>query len=169
MWGDAFILQCRSDWRIYNEILVDPSRNKNVIDSCQKLHYLQMTTEKLGKAALLKSGNKIDEVCKSHLAFVKFLRSTKKNQKIANIIGMSLVQYGEHINSLLPLATKIERLVPGINNQGVNPEYPWLDNSGVVISPTSYKFMEFSEISQPSGARLLRIINLLIINFERIY
>ena len=61
-WMNAFLQQARSDWQAYN--LVDHS----TLPSCHAMHYLQMATEKLAKAALLAGGMKPEELRNSHFS-----------------------------------------------------------------------------------------------------
>jgi len=63
MWHDGYLEQARSDWGMYNR-LQDSSGT-----TCHTLHYLQMTTEKLGKAFLLVHGTPLENVRGSHRAF----------------------------------------------------------------------------------------------------
>ncbi len=64
MWYNGYLEQARSDWKAYNILQVAP------ISNCHALHYLQMTTEKLGKALLLAYGTaKLPIFKRIHLYF----------------------------------------------------------------------------------------------------
>jgi len=67
MWAKAYLEQARSDWEAYKLIA------GSACADCHGLHYLQMTTEKLGKAVLLRSKSSLGSVSKTHNAFVRFL------------------------------------------------------------------------------------------------
>lgn len=116
-WMRAFLEQARSDWQAYH--LVDYS----ILPPCHAMHYLQMSTEKLAKAALLAGGMRPDEISKSHLAFTKFLRVAFRNRNLRLEMGMSGAQIRMHFANALPLADAIERLAPALAGGGTNPEY----------------------------------------------
>jgi len=89
MWAEAFLAQAKSDWQIYAKL-----KRANEL-SCHVLHYLQMATEKLGKAYLLAGKTTIDEVENSHLAFTRFLRFISRNGKLQQLnspTGLNLLK-----------------------------------------------------------------------------
>jgi hypothetical protein len=163
LWDHAFLEQARSDWETYSLIA------KSHCAECHNLHYLQMTTEKLGKAMLLKSGSGIQDVRQSHRAFVRFLQLSARTPRIRETLGMDYRQLKSHIDSILPLAERIERIVPGIDNFGPNPEYPWENPSGEIKVPASYSFPEMRELNSPDGRKLLGLIAVFINKFEYIF
>jgi hypothetical protein len=96
---------------------------------CQQLHYLQMVTEKLGKAYFWRSGTPPK---KSHASFVKFLQALDDRPnpdltRIANLLGFGRADDFENwIPTVTPLAYGLERLAPALaGDNGPNPEYPW--------------------------------------------
>ncbi len=83
----AFITQARSDWNIYQLLAAQDG-----VATCHRLHYLQMTCEKLAKAYRLRdTETSVDEIISKHRGFEKFVgafyltvmkaRSSKQNSK----------------------------------------------------------------------------------------
>ena len=58
--------QTQSDWSVFVHL------RRAGVNTCHLLHYLQMTTEKLGKAYLWRSGR---VPSKNHTGFVRFLKA----------------------------------------------------------------------------------------------
>ena len=73
-----FLIQSRSDFAVF-ELL----RKRPEVASCDLLHYLQMTTEMLGKAHAWKTGPNFT----SHRAIVGFLRSLSTNRAAQQQLG----------------------------------------------------------------------------------
>jgi len=162
-WMNAFLEQARSDWQAYH--FVDHS----TLQPCHALHYLQMATEKLAKAALLAGGMKPDELRNSHLAFTKFLRLAFRNRNLRLEMGMTGTQLRMHFANALPIADAIERLAPALAGGGVNPEYPWESPNGIVHAPTIYPFDLTQDLSAPKGVNLLKDISLMLRKFEQLF
>jgi len=163
MWGDSFLSQARSDWKAYNEI------QKTSLDDCHKLYYLRATTEKLGKAALLRSGSHtIGDVSRNHKIFVRFLQISTRNPKLARLLNVNNHQLKFYIQNMLPLAQRIENLVPQGNNNP-NAEYPWQNPAGEFFTPSTYKFSEINDLARPDGRNLLRLVRLILECFETVY
>src|SRR5262245_45132856 len=98
-------------------------------EPCHQLHYLQMVTEKLGKAYFWRTGR---APRKSHAALVRFLqalddRPDQDGTSIAELIGFARAQDFENwIPTITPLAYELEKLAPSLaGDNGPNPEYPW--------------------------------------------
>lgn len=162
-WMIAFQEQARSAWQAYH--LMDQSS----LPSCHTLHYLQMATEKLAKAALLAGGMKLEDLRNSHLAFTKFLRVAFRNRNLRHEMGMSGAQLRTHFANTIPVADAIERLAPALADGGVNPEYPWRDPNGIVHTPATYSFDLARVLSTPKGVNLLKDISLMLRKFEKLF
>ena len=68
--SSAFHTQARSDWAVYLHLAALPEHPR-----CHALHYLQMATEKLGKAYRLRDTSAATEDLQSeHTGFASFLR-----------------------------------------------------------------------------------------------
>ncbi len=64
----AYIEQAKADFESYKLLKIRGQ------PASQWLHFLQMATEKAGKAYLAAYGSDLEQLRRSHLAFVRFLR-----------------------------------------------------------------------------------------------
>lgn len=100
-WRTATLLQAQSDYEMF--LRLQKSRDAPL---CHRLHYLQMTTEKLAKAFLTPPGGRYPN---THDAFVRFVRVVRGRQDYRAAFGFSqAAQYHAYLDSLLPLAQAIE-------------------------------------------------------------
>lgn len=126
-------------------------------DSCHQLHYLQMVTEKLGKAYFWRSGT---SPVRSHAVFVKFMRALgsipqSKRERIANILAFKSYQGLQWwVNSALPMAYDLERLAPALARDGPNPEYPWPQDAPIEC-PATFRFPLWSQLTDTAPGRQL--------------
>jgi hypothetical protein len=163
MWANAYLEQARSDWDT-REVVIE-----NGCAVCHELHYLQMATEKLGKAVLLRSGNPLDSAIKTHKAFVSFLRVAARNPSLRQRFGWSARQLQAHMKGIEPLADQIERLAPALSSEGPNAEYPWETSRKEVVAPVSHAFPIVNELRGPKGRKLLKFISVMISEFDRFF
>ena len=119
-WRTAFALQALSDFSIFKRL--DQIRD---IPVCHKLHYLQMTTEKLSKA-FSSPIHSLDPPRKTHKGFSEFLKSAKSSRRLFAQSGfINQKQYEAYVESIRPIALMAEELAPDICPPEMNPEYPW--------------------------------------------
>jgi hypothetical protein len=163
MWYNGYLEQARSDWNAYTILQVAP------ISNCHALHYLQMTTEKLGKALLLVYGTNLDAVRRTHRAFTRFLQIAARNHGLQRELGMTGSQLRMHIQKLLPIAHEIERLAPALADSGANVEYPWEAPPGTINVPASYNFPVSSTLQLPRGRNLLKLIKVTLDRFYSLF
>jgi len=164
IWDNAYFEQAQSDWDTYQMIA------NNACPACHELHYLQMTTEKLGKAALLRSGIPFAHVRGTHRAFVRFLQIASRNSRLQRAFHMNARQWRAYIRGILPLAEQIQRLAPALAADGPNAEYPWQDPAtGQVMTPASYNFPVAQNLRGPNGHKLLRLIHILFNQFDKFF
>ena len=136
---------------------------------CHQLHYLQMVTEKLGKAYFWRTGSPPP---KSHVSFVRFLqtlddRPRTEVDRIAKLLGFSkAVSLESWIKQISPLAHGLERLAPALaGDHGPNPEYPW-PRTAPVYAPSSFSFPIWSELVNTTRGRLfLQVIDTAVVAF----
>lgn len=160
MWADAFLEQARSDWDVYNMIV------NSTCPACHGLHYLQMTTEKLGKAIDIKSGGRLENLEKSH-KFIGFLRVAARSPRLPSLLCLQNGrQLREYINEILPIAHEIERLAPSLAQGGPNAEYPWKTRVGYVAIPAKYTFPVAKQLMEPRGRKLLKLIPIVLKYFD---
>jgi len=154
-WYEAYLLQARSDWQIFRTLQQQPA------EECHSLHYLQMATEKLGKAFLISGGNAPALVHTSHKAFVRFLQVVAYNSDLQKQLRMTKRQLRAHIRALLPMADEIEKLAPALAHGGANAEYPWETPTGTIQVPATYHFALSSQLRTPKGIKLLTLITVI--------
>jgi hypothetical protein len=138
---------------------------------CHQLHYLQMVTEKLGKAYFWRTGY---PPRKSHASFVRFLqalddRPSPHCSRIANLLGFARARDFENwIPTITPLAYGLERLAPGLaGDNGPNAEYPW-PWAAPDFGPASYDFGIWHQLTGSGrGRQLLRVIDSAVIRFPQ--
>ncbi len=152
----AFLAQAKSDHGVLGTLQGKAP--------CHQLHYLQMCTEKLGKAYFKRqTTTKVDG---SHAFFVKFLRAISTNGAVRNGLGFvhseSFVGY---IHGLLPLAYDLERLAPNLAGDGPNPEYPF-PRSNPTIAPVHHDFHVWEALQTAQGQRLLKFVRELLEHFQ---
>ena len=136
---------------------------------CHQLHYLQMVTEKLGKAYFWRSGSAPP---KSHVSFVRFLqaldnRTHTEVDRIAGLLGFgSANQFESWISTITPLAYDLERIAPALaGDNGPNPEYPW-PRRAPTHTPTSYDFQIWKALTETGrGRQFLKVIDTAVEQF----
>jgi hypothetical protein len=135
---------------------------------CHQLHYLQMVTEKLGKAYLWRSKNPPD---KNHASFVLFLRalgsvSISIRPQVARIFGFSRFDdFQAWLRQILPLAYQLQRMAPQLAEDGPNPEYPW-PHSAPLHVPAEYDFGIWHELNTGRGRQFIQVITAAVKHFE---
>ena len=140
-----FLAQARSDFAVF-ELL----RKQAMLPECHALHYLQMTTEMLGKAHVWGSGpNPM-----THRAIVRFLRSLSTNRIAQQQLGYEGKNdaWAGLIHASIPLAESIEDLAPALAQEGPNPEYPW-PRANPQIAPAQHSFSVWEELRDSAKGR----------------
>jgi len=163
-WQTAFLKQARSDWEAYLKIA------ESEWPYCHRLHYLQMTTEKMSKALLIADDADLESVMKSHAAFVKFFRIIANRRSLSRMLGTKKSQQRAQFKTFLPLVHEIELLAPALAQNGPNPEYPWKDASAKIVAPVDYLFPLAKRLRQtPQGVQLLKYVELFLKRFEELF
>lgn len=157
-----WLQQARSDFEVF-ELL-----RKLGLPDCHLLHYLQMTTEKLGKAWLWRNGTAPKA---SHQAFRKFvigLGQVAGKQAIEVFKCSHKKQFRAMVRNITPIAHAVENLAPQLAGDGPNPEYPW-PTEGPICAPVQFEFPIWNEITGTAKGRdLMRFIERAIRWFETI-
>lgn len=154
-WRSAHFKQAASDYQAYT-LLSDPKRLAPV---CQRLHYLQMTTEKLAKGFLTPADGPRPR--RTHLAFKGFVQSIKSNPRLQRVCHCGPTQIRPFVDSLLYLAEKIENLAPIGDADKPNPECPWEATTAAgstIIVPNEYDFPEL-RFNDPKMVKLIELID----------
>jgi len=153
-WHDAFLRQAGSDESVRRRL------NDSTTEYSHRLHYLQMVTEKLAKAFLVRPTD-ADAPPTSHKVFVRFLRTLKGLSHLQRQLGYNDVAvFRRFVDSLLDLADSIQRLAPNeAHLTQPNPEYPWRDlATGEVVAPVDYDFPQFA----PSSSKMIKLEKLVV-------
>jgi hypothetical protein len=152
-WARAYARQALSDLDAREKLSIDGA------DKCHRLHFLQMASEKVGKAHLI-SANGRDKVRRSH-AYVE------KNLPI-----IARVFYGKtnaearmtqwETAQIKKIAAEIELLAPGRSDESTrqdNSEYPWEDAQGRIRVPCEYNFPNVDDsVENKAIVKLIRLI-----------
>ena len=153
--------QARSDHAIF----VHPRRAG--VHECHPLHSLQMSTERLSKAYLWRSGHAPP---KSHTGFVRCLRALldRKAEQvgIASAPGFGRREALDHwVRSVLVLADSLQNIAPTEAGKGPNPEYPW-PHEQPAHCPASHSFALRSQLTETGrGRKLLEFVEHAIARF----
>ncbi len=156
-WRSAFLLQARSDNTVRRQL------NLLGVEYCHQLHYVQMTAEKLGKAIMTDDADP-DPPEFTHASIVRGLLMLRTRPDIRRRLGYQRFEHFRAvINSLLPVAGRIERLAPALaGSSRPNPEYPWRAGAALpVTAPAEFNFPDL-HIRSPQMAKFLRIIDRLL-------
>ncbi|MGO8690165.1 MAG: hypothetical protein ACLQLG_11060 [Thermoguttaceae bacterium] len=139
--------------------------------ACHQLHYLQMVTEKLGKAYFWRLGRPPRA---THASFVRFLqalgdRRAPNAEDIATLFGFGTSRgLAQWIRSVSHLAHALELLAPALAGvDAPNAEYPW-PHAAPVNAPASYSFPVWAELTGTGrGRQLLGVIDAAVREFPR--
>lgn len=153
-----FLVQVRTDFALFKVLCAKPE-----LPACHALHYLQMSTELLGKAHRWRHGRPAN----THRAFVGFLRSLSTNRKAQKQMGYDRRNQWEHlIRKSAPLAEHIEDLAPSLALDGPNPEYPW-PRDEPLFAPAEHTFDVWQELQETAaGRQFLNMVGRLFVTAE---
>lgn len=148
-WRTAYLEQAKSDYAMLLKL------NREEAPLCHRLHYLQMTTEKLAKGFLTPRGG--PRYAKTHDAFVTFVKlaGRRPDLRLASRFTKAS-QFAVYVDSLLPAAQRVEDLSPD-GSDHPNPEYPW-EEKGIIMLPTEYPFTEL-DLRSRKMIKLLQFID----------
>jgi hypothetical protein len=154
---EVFYAQARSDWWMYRHL-----RAINPRVACHELHYLQMATEKFGKAYLWGSAKPPDPTHRVFKRSVQKIRDSRDCWRHLQFADRR--HFRTWVNEVLPLVERIERLAPALAGDGPNPEYPWPANAPVT-APVEFNFPVWHELETGRGRKLIGLIQLLMDSF----
>jgi len=163
-WADAYAQQSASDFEVYEILAGEPS-----IPTCHRMHYLQMTCEKIAKAYMFRdtkaSGTRL---VTSHAVFSKFMGNYIASPAVKAQYQGREAQLRSVGTALRALAREVEKLAPAVDseNSPSNAEYPW-ESDGKVIIPCLYAYPNLSLLRTPSGFYFLKLIKEAIVDFEK--
>lgn len=157
----AFHAQAGSDWAVYLHLAALPEHPR-----CHALHYLQMATEKLGKAYRLRDTSAATEELQSeHTGFAGFM-SAYMNRRASQSApdrdaGEALKRHAVNF------AREVERLHPSVDKvrRPQNVEYPWPEAEQVGV-PAQYDFPNLSFLREPRGRAFLALVQRALDDFR---
>ena len=129
---------------------------------------LQMALEKLGKAALLRSGQiTIERARSSHAAASSMVQQLARNPRAYRRLGYKpdVVRW-----TLAPLVDSLERCHPTRTPGGPHLEYPWQASSGEIQWPA--KHLEVVKAFRPTStsvSRLYAFVETLSNRFDQVF
>lgn len=154
-WAVAYANQAHADFQAWNFL----NLKGNELPSRQKLHFLQMACEKLGKAFVYWSGETPASIQASHVYIAK---------QVPRIFRELLLKFGENpkerqffLKHVRHIAREIELLSPAVDDGGRRPdncEYPWVDELKRIHVPAQTSFGVLRLIDQPTGRKFLKLI-----------
>ncbi|MGC8638498.1 MAG: hypothetical protein ACP5XB_01320 [Isosphaeraceae bacterium] len=156
--------QARSDLALFTQLRGGGAHQ------CHLLRYLQMSTEKLSKAYLWRSGHAPP---RRHSGFVRFLRALLDRrpvelQRIAETLGFGRREDLENwVRSVQILTYSLQNIAPAEAGDGPNAEYPW-PHGDPEHRPADCNFALWNELANTGkGRQLLRFVERAIANFEQ--
>ena len=175
--AEAYLDQATSDFGVFR-LLTDQSRQQ--VPECHPLHYLQMATEKLAKAAYLALEME-DFDFYSHVAF-STLRHHLSRRDIARSLGYKDFRtYQAFLRRTAPLHRRVDELHPGVGPQradggareGPNVEYPWrgrrADESMDWQVPAEHDFGLLRTLRDGDGHQMLLFVQRLLDRFHAVF
>lgn len=173
---DALLRQARSDYAVF-ELLEQEDRDD--VPECHPLHFLQMATEKLAKAAFLALGVPIDRF--SHVAFSHIPYQLVRSD-IARSLGFrDFKAYRQFLIRAAPLFREMDELNPSVGLQmpgggpkdGPNVEYPWEgrepDGTATWVVPAEHRFSLLNKLRRPGdAARMLVFVRTMLDRFDAV-
>jgi hypothetical protein len=150
-----YLAQARSDLRAFDLL--------TGANTCHRVHYLQMMTEKLAKAYFWRRGQPLK---KRHDYFVRFMRAAGGRGDVGRAVGIQpSAHWQSYVDAVLPAAHLIEQMAPAEAGDGPNAEYPW-PHDAPTTAPATYVFPAWSEMQTPRGKKFLNLLRLLVERFE---
>jgi hypothetical protein len=175
---EAFLKQARSDFRVFSLLR---GQDRGYVPECHALHYLQMATEKLAKAAFMALGDPRGEA-HTHRAFSLIPQHLRRGDVAARLGWRDFGRYQDLRRRASPLFHEIHELNPsvgpqqpgGVPQEGPNAEYPWpgRDAAGAVTweVPADHDFGLLERLRRdPTSAEALVLVERLLDRFEAVF
>ena len=157
-WARAYARQAQADLAAH-----DALHPLTALPPCQRLHFLQMTCEKICKASLIHSGTEPVFVQASHAYTAAVLPIVFQEQR-RRLRLRDLHPRSTLMKQVRSLSREIELLAPTVDSlrRPDNCEYPWEDAEGNVMVPAEHSFATLTLLTQQAGLELLKILPLAI-------
>lgn len=151
-WADAYLTQAREDFRAADAV-------QGVAPSVLAM-LLQMVLEKLGKAALLRSGvMTVERARGTHQVAARMMHVIGQSRRKCQRLGLNR----EHVRRrITPVVDQLEALNPSVvaRRGGDGPwlEYPWEEPGGAIQWPARH--LPGLEAFRPRGVQGILLFNL---------
>ena len=175
---EAFLRQARSDFAVFEMLM---AQDREHVPACHPLHYLQMATEKLAKAAAIASGMRESDKY-SHVAFSLLPRQLSRRDVARRLGWNNFKTYQAFLRRAAPTFHAIEELNPSVgpsrpgggSQSGPNVEYPWNvhDRAGNVSwqVPAEHHFHLMDQLQRSGVAvQVLTFVTSLLDRFEAVF
>jgi hypothetical protein len=172
----AFLAQASSDYRVF-QILLDLDRAE--VPECHPLHYLQMSTEKLAKAAMHALGHPTEKL--THVAFSQIPYLLARNDIARRLGWQNAKAFRQFLKKSAPIFRAIDELNPSVGTQRSaaaareqpNVEYPWFkrDANGNLIwqTPAIAPWPLIEQLRSGMGAQVIQFVEVLIERFDAVF
>lgn len=173
---ESFLAQATSDYHVFR-ILLDLDRSD--VPACHPLHYLQMFTEKLAKAAMIALGQPIEKL--THVAFSNIPKVLARNDVALRLGWRDARAFRQFLKKAAPIFREIDELNPAVGAQSSinaaryqpNVEYPWqargTDGNVVWFTPINYPWPLVEQLRSGQGAQVLQFIEALLERFGSVF
>ncbi|MCY2953352.1 MAG: hypothetical protein NTU53_15440 [Planctomycetota bacterium] len=174
---EAYLKQARSDFQVFRLLL---KQDRTEVPECHVLHYLQMATEKLAKAAFLSINPAFHP--HTHVAFSHIPHHLRRADVAKTLGWKTFDSYRVFLKYASPLFRQIDELNPAVGPQLAagkktarsNVEYPWETRNAAGNltwrAPTDHQFGILDRLQKSgSGVQLWLFVNRLIERFESIF
>lgn len=155
--SEAFLRQAQSDFQVF-ELLLGCDREK--IPECHPLHYLQMCTEKLAKAAIVLHDPTFSER-QTHEPAQRFFQVLNRRE-VAAALGWDWPGYQRYLRQISQAYVLVGGLCPA--GHVVNSEYPWQDGQ-TWVAPAKHPFGVLADLAV-SEVSLVHFVRVTIEQFE---
>ena len=110
----AFLIQASSDYRVFRILL---NLDRATVPACHALHYLQMSTEKLAKAAMKALERPTGKL--THVAFSDMPYLLARTEIAKQLGWQNAKAFRQFLKKSAPIFRKIEELNPSVGTQHV--------------------------------------------------
>ncbi|HZL36130.1 MAG TPA: hypothetical protein VFC78_12510 [Tepidisphaeraceae bacterium] len=173
----ALLLQARSDFAVYQHLA---SLDRSAMPECHALHYFQMCSEKVSKAAFGALGLVTDPF--SHVAFSQIPYHMARRDAARALGYKSFHAYRAFLGRAAPLFRRVDELNPAVGLQmpagaakdGPNVEYPWqardISGQATWIVPAGHGFELLSQMKRGGdAARMVDFVKRLLERFDAVF
>jgi hypothetical protein len=176
--ANAYLRQAQSDLQVFKLLA---AQDRTDVPDCHPLHYLQMATEKLAKAAMLAlEVEGLDRF--SHVAFSQLSHQLKRPDMARKLGHQNFRAYRHFLIKATPFFRQIEELNPAVgtshegggSKEGPNVEYPWpgrdLQGKRTWHIPSRHQFRLLSQLREDRDAvGILPFVERLMERFDAVF